>query len=216
MKNIFSILALIAIIIVPLKVQAQIDINKLYGKHWRTKTYDIVKSHSTIPIYYRYEDKGALDYGSTTTFFHNDGKITGFNAGGWPAPGSYKLLPNNQIFIEGDEKASQITKLTDTEFSIEITQPYTTTLTNETYNITTKITYESFDPCTLYESLRSGNWDDPTLWTCQQVPSVNTNVQINKNHKIKVPSGYTAYAKNIILKGELDLQQNANLISSNK
>lgn len=211
-ENIFFVFILVFLNLEPFKVLAQIDTNNIYDKFWRTKSFEIIKPNSTLPVYFRYENKGIADYGSVISVFKRDGTTTGFNAGGWPSPGSYKLLPGNQIFIDGDEQPSQIRKLTSTEFSLEMTQPYTNIITNETFNITTKITYESFDPCAVYESLRSGDWDDPTIWTCQKIPTVNDRVQISQNHKVTVPNTYMAYAKTVKQIGKLDLKQGAKLI----
>ena len=203
---------LIFSILISSKAEAQIDINELYDKNWRTKTYEIVKPNSIVSVYSRYANQGSVDYGSVVVVYKKDGRMIGFDVAGFPYVGSFELLPDNHILSKGDEKPALITKLTDTVLNIEMTQPYTTILTNETYNITIKISYESFDPCAVYESLRSGDWNDPAIWTCQKIPTINDKVRINKNHKLIIPNNFTAYAKRLDQTGKLELKQSAKII----
>ncbi|GAB3040073.1 hypothetical protein [Spirosoma pulveris] len=193
------------------KAQAQIDLEKLYEKHWRTKTYEFIKPNDTVLMYSRYENKGAVEYGSVVTLFKKNGLLEGFNAAGIPTPGRYKLTNNNEIFFDDEQVPAKIISLTDTELVTEATQLYTPILTSEPYNVTTKIVYEAFDPNAICESLKSGEWDNLALWTCQRVPTINDKVQINQNHRVAIPDNYKAYAQSLNQIGKLKIGENAKL-----
>jgi hypothetical protein len=45
------------------------------------------------------------------------------------------------------------------------------------------------------QTLRAGFWDDPTIWSCGQVP-ISSNAVLLK-HRVTIPDGYLAYAQKI-------------------
>ena len=47
-------------------------------------------------------------------------------------------------------------------------------------------------PCTVYATIKAGNWNDPTVWSCGIVPPTMSVVEIN--HVIELPVGYQAQA----------------------
>ncbi|QIP14927.1 PKD domain-containing protein [Spirosoma aureum] len=53
------------------------------------------------------------------------------------------------------------------------------------------------------ETLKSGNWNDPTVWSCSVVPGVGSLVKINKGHIIEVPNGVVAQPSFIELSGKI-------------
>jgi Peptidase family M23/Ig-like domain CHU_C associated len=55
----------------------------------------------------------------------------------------------------------------------------------------------------LRESLKSGNWDDTTLWSCGTLPVSTNIVQINTVHTVTLPPDYIGHVQSIIIKGKL-------------
>ena len=51
------------------------------------------------------------------------------------------------------------------------------------------------NPCTTMYTLKVGNWNDPTVWSCNHIPTQTELVQIG--HAITIPSSYLARALNV-------------------
>lgn len=51
-------------------------------------------------------------------------------------------------------------------------------------------------------TVASGNWNDPTIWSCARIPFVTDNVTITTGHTINVPSGVFP-VKNITIIGTI-------------
>ena len=60
--------------------------------------------------------------------------------------------------------------------------------------------------CSMY-SVKSGNWDDATVWSCARIPTNSDIVTITSGHTVTVPSSVTAHAKDVKAYGVLTLQQ---------
>jgi alpha-tubulin suppressor-like RCC1 family protein len=56
---------------------------------------------------------------------------------------------------------------------------------------------------------KSGQWNDPTVWSCGVVPTNLDDVIIVSGHEITIPDNYTGQANNIENNGNLILGQNA-------
>lgn len=63
----------------------------------------------------------------------------------------------------------------------------------------------------LYFTIKSGSWDDPTVWNCGTVPSAMEAVRISTDHTIALPANYTATAKTVELQGNLQYNANAKI-----
>ncbi|GAB2519980.1 hypothetical protein GCM10027085_07310 [Spirosoma aerophilum] len=65
--------------------------------------------------------------------------------------------------------------------------------------------------CTI-TTVKQGNWNDPTVWTCQRVPTATEVVYIN--HSVTVPVGYNANTKGVVYagSGKLVFSENARLV----
>ena len=59
------------------------------------------------------------------------------------------------------------------------------------------------------ETVKSGSWSDPTIWSCGVVPIATDHVKINISHVVSLPSGSTARAKSLELLGNLQFGNNA-------
>lgn len=57
-------------------------------------------------------------------------------------------------------------------------------------------------PCTIMQTTKSGDWNNPTVWSCNRVPTATDNVTIIEGHIINVPSGVFS-VKNITLSGTI-------------
>ncbi|AUD04815.1 GEVED domain-containing protein [Spirosoma pollinicola] len=51
------------------------------------------------------------------------------------------------------------------------------------------------NPCTAMYTLKEGDWNDPTVWSCNHIPTQTELVQIG--HTITIPSSYLARALNV-------------------
>lgn len=57
------------------------------------------------------------------------------------------------------------------------------------------------------KSLKSGNWDDPTVWSCGRVPLVSDNVEIQTGHIININAN-TYIVKSITINGTVHFEGN--------
>ena len=64
-------------------------------------------------------------------------------------------------------------------------------------------------PPGLRETVQSGDWDDPLVWSCGTLPAFSEMVRINPNHFISLPTSYTGTASGIELFGTLQYGVNA-------
>jgi PKD-like domain len=67
----------------------------------------------------------------------------------------------------------------------------------------------------LRETLKTGNWNDVTVWSCGSVPLITQLVRINSGHIITIPASYDAYAKSVTLIGNIIFGTNGKLNLSN-
>ena len=52
--------------------------------------------------------------------------------------------------------------------------------------------------CTQMYTLKTGNWNDATVWSCGRVPTSTDVLTVKANHFITIPASYTANAKSVI------------------
>jgi hypothetical protein len=56
--------------------------------------------------------------------------------------------------------------------------------------------------CLKMETTKSGNWNDPSVWSCNRIPEISDNIYINSSHIIQVPSTTTSiFANKIYYRG---------------
>ncbi len=58
-------------------------------------------------------------------------------------------------------------------------------------------------PCTSLTSVKSGLWTDPTVWSCNRLPTADDYVQITEGHTITIPANTTVSASRIKQSGVL-------------
>lgn len=66
-------------------------------------------------------------------------------------------------------------------------------------------------PPNFRESVKSGYWDDPLVWSCGTLPTPLDQVKINAGHYVTLPTGSTGYAGSIDLHGVIQPGQNSTL-----
>ena len=71
------------------------------------------------------------------------------------------------------------------------------------------------DPCSSIYSVKSGDWDDPSVWSCGNIPTSNQIVYISENNVILVSSGNPT-VKSLINSGELRFNENSTLTISSQ
>ncbi len=52
--------------------------------------------------------------------------------------------------------------------------------------------------CSNMYTLKTGNWNDITVWSCGRVPTSTDIITVKASHSITIPATYTANAKNVI------------------
>lgn len=55
-------------------------------------------------------------------------------------------------------------------------------------------------------SLNSGDWDNPSTWSCNCVPALCNDVAVETGHIVTIPMSIVGHLKNLILKGTVALQ----------
>jgi glucose/arabinose dehydrogenase len=58
--------------------------------------------------------------------------------------------------------------------------------------------------CAEMYSINTGNWNNPTTWSCGRVPIVTDDVTINTGHTVSIPNGVNATLKFLYLLGTLN------------
>lgn len=61
------------------------------------------------------------------------------------------------------------------------------------------------------ETVKSGSWDDPTVWSCSLVPTSTDQVKVSTGHVVTLPEGYQASARYIEVQGGIQAGLNAHL-----
>ena len=52
--------------------------------------------------------------------------------------------------------------------------------------------------CTNMYTLKTGSWNDITVWSCGRVPTSTDIITVKTNHSITIPASYSANAKNVV------------------
>lgn len=65
--------------------------------------------------------------------------------------------------------------------------------------------------CGSIESVKSGNWNDPTVWSCNRVPVFDDHVVISATHTVVVPANIDANGFNIIIRGTIQKMEASGL-----
>jgi Ig-like domain CHU_C associated/Concanavalin A-like lectin/glucanases superfamily/RHS Repeat len=64
--------------------------------------------------------------------------------------------------------------------------------------------------CTSMYSLKTGQWNDVTVWSCGRVPTSTDIITVKASHFITIPASYTANAKNVIFETGSKIVEAAN------
>ena len=62
---------------------------------------------------------------------------------------------------------------------------------------------KSTTTCGILTSVKSGNWNDPSVWSCDRIPMFDDNVVISPNHTVTIPATFKADGFNLTIKGIL-------------
>ncbi len=62
---------------------------------------------------------------------------------------------------------------------------------------------KSTSTCGTMTSVKSGNWNDPTVWSCDRIPMFDDNVVISPTHTVTIPATFKADGFNLTIKGIL-------------
>lgn len=114
--------------------QNTVSWQKLYDKNWKISEASILRParpDRQAVIEYSRGNPSLIDLSKMEVEFIRNGTLKGFNADGSVYSGAWKFEGENAIFINGDDKPAQITKLTDQELILQIPQHYTSPITNE-------------------------------------------------------------------------------------
>lgn len=57
--------------------------------------------------------------------------------------------------------------------------------------------------CGIMSSIKSGSWNDPTVWSCDRIPMFDDNIVISPTHTIIIPTTFKADGFNLTIKGTL-------------
>lgn len=102
------------------------------------------------------------------------------------------------------------TQIPQTGAIIEIS-PLTTSSYTATCTVGSNISLSSL-PLTIsifegaITSLNSGNWDNPSTWSCNCLPALCNDITIETSHTVTISMSIVGHLKNVILKGTIALQ----------
>jgi hypothetical protein len=148
-----------------------------------------------VKVYIDYNNNGLFTEADETVLSGTTSGSTGGNvyAGTITIPNS--AVPNTllRVRVLSDPSSSSNSCLVvgQTGFGSGQIEDYALTVTNN---------------CSMY-SLKSGNWDDTTVWSCGRIPTNLDIVTITAGHSVNVPSAIIAHAKDVKTFGVLTVQQ---------
>lgn len=67
---------------------------------------------------------------------------------------------------------------------------------------TTSINFTTLNCSNMY-SLKTGSWNDITVWSCGRLPTITDNIAISSGHTVTIPSGATGFLNGLNLNGRL-------------
>jgi hypothetical protein len=128
----------------------------------------------------------------------------------------YRSESENGSYNRLDGIFANITNYTDNGNDIAAGKTYYYKLKGVFNNISTNfsnVAFGSFD-CNFNQciSLKSGQWNDPTTWSCGRIPTTLDEILINNGHSVTIGNNLNANAKNITNNGEIIFGENAFLI----
>lgn len=132
----------------------------------------------------------------------SNGDIVSFEI---PMQGTWVANP-----INGRVSFSPISGFLNSPSPINYTVKNTENIVSNTASIT--ITYKCVGD---NQTISSGNWNDPSIWSCGTVPTKYNSVIINESHTIEL-SGMQAKIKNITMNGILNFGENGGITLENQ
>lgn len=61
------------------------------------------------------------------------------------------------------------------------------------------------NPCTNMYTLKTGNWNDVTVWSCGRTPTITDDVTISAGHTVTIPAGQTGFVNKLTQNGKLSI-----------
>ncbi|MBD2704896.1 peptidoglycan DD-metalloendopeptidase family protein [Spirosoma sp. BT702] len=122
-------------------------------------------------------------YAATTTLCSGNGiELTAMNGG-------------QNFTYQWRRNGSDIGGATSDRYTATLAGVYTVVATfNSSSSVSDPLTITS---ATSLTTLKAGNWSDPTVWSCGQIPLITNAVSLN--HLITIPTSFTARAQRILL-----------------
>jgi hypothetical protein len=93
--------------------------------------------------------------------------------------------------------------------NLSSTIPYFTDCTTATCKSAREKIDVIVESCALMVTVKSGYWDDPTVWSCNRIPYDLESVVVSTGHSIVIPTNYTAKVKDIENNGGIIVSENA-------
>lgn len=59
--------------------------------------------------------------------------------------------------------------------------------------------------CTSLYTLKTGNWNDVTVWSCGRTPTITDDVTISTGHTVTIPAGQTGFVNKLTQNGNLSI-----------
>ncbi len=59
--------------------------------------------------------------------------------------------------------------------------------------------------CTSLYTLKTGNWNDITVWSCGRTPTISDDVTISAGHTVTIPAGQTGFVNKLTQNGNLSI-----------
>jgi hypothetical protein len=184
---------------------------QLEGKKWKIESFQLIAS-DTITLYHI--DSTTTRWPWLKSFsveYFGDHTYQSTNTSNTIDVGNWAFVDNTGLTIDGDTIKFRLVSPSRIQY-IGSVQTYNQL--QELVTATTLTTLFGEETCSDPVSIRSGLWDDPTIWSCGRIPTVNDRVTIK--HQVLVSSNYEAKAFNVLYtsSGQLELKPGAQLVLS--
>jgi hypothetical protein len=165
--------------------------NNVKNINWSLSKYYLTDSNGidTITYFDKYTLKGMWDLKKVSCLFQNGGSYKGHTHSGKVKFGTW-LQSGNQFIMDRD--TTEIVTLSADKFILRSR----ISILDEDGSSISAFMYSEFE--NNIESITSGNWNNPSTWSCECIPQSIHNVTIKAGHTVRLAANETGSCRNFV------------------
>lgn len=186
---------------------------QIIGKKWRIESCFAKAGNNTVQLFHK--DSLTVLWPNLYFFeveFFSDNTFKTLDVNQQIGIGTWNFISPSSIKIDSDTLAFE--QLAVNEFIYTaITKTYGSN--NELYTSTLVTKMTLITQCTNNVSLKSGSWDDPSIWYCGYVPTLANHVIISPSHRVVINPQKQSLCKSLFIQREAILENQSRLLIAN-